>query len=260
MIIAGIDAGLENAKVVILRNGEVLSWLVAPTGRETIAAVADRLLTEAAAKAGIRAEEIEHVASTGIARNYVLSASEHLPEFLCLAKGIHMVSPSIRTALDLGAHKSLAVKCSNGKPLSFVTNDRCASGSGRYLETVAKILEIEIDEMANLSLKSKDVVEVQSNCAVFAESEIISLLHMKRKREDILKGVLKGVAERIYSLLLQVGWEGEVAVVGGVAKNKGIVMAIEELLACPVLVPDNPEIVGAMGSALIAEEGKRAAL
>ncbi len=162
MIIAGIDAGLENAKVVILRDGEVLSWLVAPTGRETIAAVADRLLKETAGKAGIHAEEIEHIASTGIARNYIPFANEHFPEFLCLAKGIHMVSPSIRIALDLGAHKSLVVKCSNGNPISFVTNDKCASGSGRYLETVAKILEIEIDEMADLSLKSKDVVEVQN--------------------------------------------------------------------------------------------------
>lgn len=257
MIVAGIDAGLQYAKVAILRESKILSSVVAPAGREATATVASRLLQEAADRAGISPEEIECVAATGTANSYVHFANEHFPEFLCLAKGINLVSPSVRTALDIGAHKTLAVRCANGKPISYATNDRCASGSGRYLEMVSKILQTNVEEMADLALRSKEHVEVINTCAIFAETEIVSLMHMKKKPEDIIRGVLKGVAERAYAVLAKSGLEKEVALVGGVAKNKGVVLAMEKLLGYHVQVPDNPERINAVGAALVAQEQKR---
>jgi predicted CoA-substrate-specific enzyme activase len=254
MIAAGIDVGTETTKVVILNNNEIASWQLLAAGDENAAFSTEKALTEAAHKAGIKPADIQKLAVTGLPDIHFSFSNEPVPEAMCIAKGIERLLPSTRTVLDLGAGKSLAVKCSHGKPIKITRNDKCASGTGKYLDVVGKILGIGSDEMADLFFKSKESVEIQSTCAVFVESEVISLLHMKSRPEDIARGAVRGLAKRIYPLLLEVGLEREVTLVGGLARNKGVIAAFEELLGHNLLVPPEPQIVAALGAALITQE------
>jgi predicted CoA-substrate-specific enzyme activase len=219
---------------------------------------AERGIGEATAAARIPRNELQYIVATGASRHQVPYANEQSPESLCLAKGIDSLMSSFTgIVLDIGAHKSLAVRCHDGIPLSIARSDRCAAGAGEYLEMVAELLAMAMAEMGDLYRSSREPAEIQSTCTVFAESEIISLLHQKKRPEDILKGALKGFAARIYPLLLTVGYPDDVAVVGGVARNNGVIQAIEEQIGSSVLVPDNPDIVGALGAALIGNEHLR---
>ncbi len=253
-IVAGIDAGAENIKAVVLSEGGVLCWMDIPVGTESVVQVAQRALSQATEKANIALNDIERIVATGAGRKYISFANHESAMFLCLAKGVDWLLPSTRTVLDLGARKLLVVKCDRGRVVKFASGDRCAAGCGAYLEVVANILGIEVDGMAALSLKSKEHLEIQAICAIFAESEIISLIHMGKKIEDILKGMFRGLARRMYSQLLQVGIEKDVVAVGGAAKNVALITALQELAGCEIIVPDNPNIVGALGAALIAQE------
>ena len=216
--------------------------------------------TQASNKAGISRHEIQYVVATGVGRKYIRFAQEDSPEFLCLAKGIHQVLPSTRTLLDLGAQKSLVVKCNEGKVTKFISANRCATDTGTYLEIVGNVLGLKIDELANLPLKAKQDLKIQATCTVFVESEIISLIHGGENPEVILVGAVRGMAQRIYSQLLEAGLEKDVVMVGGVAKIRAAVKALAELVGHEILVPDNPDIVSALGAAIIAEEKTKGAL
>jgi len=253
MITAGIDVGTEATKVVILRNSEIASWHVLIGGDEDAARLGEKALHQAVAKAGINPTEVQNLAATGLGGIQMPFVNEQVPLAMCIARGVDWLLPSTRTALDLGAGKSLVVKCHHGRPIKITRNDKCASETGKYLDIVAKILGIGSEEMADLSLRSGEYVEIQSTCTVFAESEVISLLHMKRRPEDIARGALRGLAKRIYPLLLEVGLERDVSLVGGVARNRGLVVALEELLGYDLLVPPEPQIVAALGAGLIAQ-------
>jgi (R)-2-hydroxyacyl-CoA dehydratese activating ATPase len=253
MIVVGIDAGLQTTKVVIINQGTIASRVIVAAGRESTAAIAERALGQALGIAGVIWGDVCYVVATGVERRHVPYAQAILPESLCLAKGMHRLAAFAGTVLDIGAHKALAVQCDSGIPLRTAHNDRCASGTGTYLEMVAELLGISIAETGILSLRSQEPVEVQSTCAVFAESEIISLLHQRKKPEDILRGVFRSLAARVYPLLLSAGWaDNAIAMVGGVARNIGVVKALEEQARRNILVPENPEMVGALGAALIA--------
>lgn len=254
MIAAGIDVGTETTKVVILNNNKIASWHLLAGGDENAALSGEKALSEAAQKAGIKLADIQKLAATGLPDIQFSFVNEQVPEAMCIAKGIEWLLPSTRTVLDLGAGKSLAVKCNQGKPLKIARNDKCASGTGKYLDIVGKILGIGHDEMAELFFQSKESVEIQSTCAVFVESEVISLLHVKSRPEDIARGALRGLVKRIYPLLIEVGLEREVALVGGLARNKGVVAAFEELMGHELIVPPEPQIVAALGAALITRE------
>jgi predicted CoA-substrate-specific enzyme activase len=254
MIAAGIDVGTETTKVVILNNKEIASWHLLAEGDENAARLGEKALSKAAHKAGIKPADIQNLAVTGLVGIQFPFLNEQLPEAMCIAKGIEWLLPSTRTALDLGAGKSLVVKCHHGRPIKIARNDKCAFGTGKYLDIVGKILGMGSEEMATLFLKSKEDVDIQSTCAVFVESEVISLLHMKSRPEDIARGALRGLAKRIYPLLLEVGMEREVTLVGGLARNRGVVAAFEELLGHNLLVPPEPQIVAALGAALITQE------
>ena len=254
MITAGIDAGLQDTKIVIFKDNQVLSQVNVTCGSEPTVVVAERGLRQATESGRISLGDIQYAVVTGSGRAAVPFVQGQAGLSLCLAKGAEWISPSIRTVLDIGAQRTLAVKCQGGIPVKIATNDRCAAGSGMYLEMVAKVLEIRMEQMLELSMQSKSAAEVTSTCAVFAESEIISLIHMKKKREDVLKGVLMALARRISPLLTSIGWEQDLAIVGGVAKNAGMVEALKEQLGCDLVVPENPELVAALGAALIAQE------
>lgn len=258
MKVAGIDAGMNTTKAVVLRDGEAPVHALLPGGREGTALVAEETLSQASKRAGLSPKEVDYIVATGKGREFVPFATAKAPEALCLAQGAYLLLPSATTVLDVGAEKTLVVRCREGRPLQMVSNDKCASGNGRFLEMVAEILEIGLKEMGELAERSTEPVEVESTCAVFADSEIVSLIHQERRREDILKGVLQGLASRIYSLLVKIRHEGDIAMVGGVARNSGVVRALEEQIGASILVPENPEVVVALGAALIAREKAKA--
>lgn len=254
MITAGIDAGAENSKVVILADNKILGFSIVPQGTDSILTVAPRALEEAVAAAGINVEEIDNIVSTGVGSEYILCARSQATESSCSARGGSWLWPSVDTLVDMGGNKCLVIKCQNGKPLDTVRNDRCASGTGRFLRVAAQPLGINTDEMGRLSLQSKAQVEISSTCAVFAESEIISLIHLEHRPEDIARAIFRGLAQRIYAMMLKVGFQRDLVMVGGIASNIGMVKAIEDLSGLPVIVPENPILAGALGAALIAED------
>jgi predicted CoA-substrate-specific enzyme activase len=258
MAIAGIDAGLKTLKIVIIEEDRILSDLVLTIGKDSIAVAAERGIDEATKTAHITRNELQYIVVTGTSRHQVPFAREQSPESICLAKGIGFLKPSFSgIVLDIGAQKALAVRCQNGIPLSIARSDRCAAGAGEYLEMVAELLATNMEDMGRIYQNARDPVEIQSTCTVFAESEIISLLHQKKSPENILKGALKGFAARIYPLLLTAGFPKDVALVGGVARNEGVIQALEEQIKGSILVPDHPDTVGALGAAIIGSEHQR---
>lgn len=254
MITAGIDVGIETTKVVVLNDNKIVSRSIYIGGNEDAVKLGEKALYQAANDAGLSTSDIDCIAATGIGGIQLSFAGKRAPEVSCIARGIDYLLPSTGTAMDLGAGKSLAIRCDHGKAIKIARNDKCASGTGKYLDIVAAILGIDIAEMTDLSLKSKEPAEVQGTCAVFAESEVISLVHTGTKPEDIAKGALVGLARRVYPLLLEVGMEREVSLLGGVALNKGLVNALQELAGFALQVPAEPQIVTALGAALFAQE------
>ena len=254
MFVAGIDAGFQTIKIVILKEDEVASSYILTIGKDSIGKAIERGVGRATDKAGISPGALECIAATGAFRRQVPGASEQFPESLCLAKGIDRLASFSGVVLDIGAQKALALKCRQGVPLGIARSDRCAAGAGEYLEMVAKVLEIDISEMGKIYLSSPEFTEIQSTCTVFAESEIISLIHQRKRPEDIMRGAIKGFTARIHSLLLTIGMTDNVCMVGGVARNSGVVKAMEERIGRDILVPADPDIVGALGAAMAGKE------
>jgi (R)-2-hydroxyacyl-CoA dehydratese activating ATPase len=251
---------METTKAVIIRNNKEYFWAVVQGGTESTILSAQIALKQVLEKAHVTLNDIEYLIATGRGKEYITFANMDLTESLCLAKGINFLLPSTRTLIDLGSRKSLALKCRDGKVIKLATSNKCAAGTGTYLEMVSNILKTDISKMSEMYFKSQEKLEIQSICVVFAESEIISLVHEGVKPEDIIKGVFRGLAERIYSQLLELGVESDFAVVGGVARSKAMIVALEELVGIKATVPENPEIVSALGAAIIAQEKRSVVL
>lgn len=255
MNVIGIDAGFQYVKAVVLSGNGKVNCISLPAGHQSASLAAEQAVDEALKAAGLSTRsEVESFVATGSQHEYVSFATHHVAEFFCLAKGVYRLSPEAEMVMDIGAQKSLAVRCRQGIPLHMANNDRCGAGSGRFLEVVGEILHVPLEEMGGLSMHSHEQVEVLSTCAVFAESEIISLVHQKKKKEDILRAVFTGLAARAYVLALKAGFERNLRLVGGVARNIGFVRALEERFGQTILVPDRPEMVTAFGAAWIARE------
>ncbi len=257
MLNVGVDAGFENTKALILRDGVILADSVLPNGNRDLAAVTTEAINRAVDKAGISLGAVDRIIATGDGGAHVSQAHGRAPEALCCCRGAVMLMPSARTILDMGAETCMAIRSKQGNLLNVVRNERCASGTGRSLKAAAKILGTSLDEMGALSLLSKKEISINSTCAVFAESEIISKIHHKDRVEDIARAVFRGLARRAYSLVLKVGLKQDVAMVGGCANNVGILKSLEQELGCKILVPGDPLVIGALGAALIAEENGR---
>jgi predicted CoA-substrate-specific enzyme activase len=230
--------------------------LIIDDGTQPIDLVAEGALNEASQLAGIRISRIRQIGITGMAGKFIAGADRIFSHSVSIAKGACWLFPGTRTVLDIGAEVSMAVNCEQGRPTKFAKNDRCAAGTGSYLETVAKILELQIEDIGERSLQSTQDIVIASTCAVFAETEIVSLIHGKNRRkvEDILRGVCRGLVERLYSLTSGVEFKREVMLAGGVARNMGVIKALEERLGYQVIVPEHPEIVGALGAAVAVRE------
>jgi predicted CoA-substrate-specific enzyme activase len=256
-IIVGIDAGMETVKLVMLSDGGMLYSGTVFAGTEAMSQIAEKMLRQAIRETGISADAIRLIGGTGTNASEVSLIQEEVPEAICCPLGINWISPQAHTLLDVGASKFMAMKCQQGRAMKIARSDRCASGVGISLRMVANVLAMNIEDIGQASRRSKEELTIQSTCSVFAETEIISLLHhYKKRREDILKGVFRGMASRFYSLLLTIVIEDDMYMIGGVAKNEGVVRALQDISGHPVLVPPDPDIVGALGAALaISNEG-----
>lgn len=259
MITAGIDAGTEYIKIVILEGDKGPKGEVTLCGTEPTAQVVDSAFRRVISHAGVGPSDICNVISTGTGAKFVSMSKREMPEFCCLARGIKYYYGSVRTLVDLGARKSLAIKCNDGNAERVNYSSKCAAGSGTFLEMAARVLHLSLEEINNLEFKTDNNLEIISTCAVFAESEIISLLHTGAKPESILNGVFKGLAERIHTQMLEIGLERDIAAAGGVAWNKPVIGALENIIHMKILVPENPQLVGALGAALIAQEEQKTA-
>jgi predicted CoA-substrate-specific enzyme activase len=255
MIAVGIDVGGENAHVVILKDGEILVKGEAATGIQK-AEAAEKLYDETLKKAGLKREDVGSVIATGSAGKRAPFADGVISDVAADARGVNRLIPSARTVIDVGAEEGRAVKVSpDGKVLDFAINEKCAAGTGTFVETMARALEITVDEMAKISLKSNKSIPMNAQCAVFGESEVVSLIHQKIEKQDIAKAVHDAIAGRIASFARIVGLEKDVVMIGGMARNGGFVDSLKKEADMDIIVPDDPDYVGALGAAEAAVAG-----
>ncbi len=254
MITAGIDCGARTIKVLILQDGKALAKSMALTGFDQQAAV-EQAFQSALQQAGLAREQLGHITATGIGRKVVPFANSEITEVSADAKAAVFLFPNVRTVIEVGAEEGRAIRCeADGRVKDFAVNEKCAAGAGTFLETMARALEIKLDEMGALSLKSQKIIPMNAQCAVFAESEVVSLIHAGTAKQDIVRAVHEAMADRIAAMARRVGIEKEVALVGGVGRDIGFIRALRDEVGLELLVPTEPEYVGALGAALIAAE------
>lgn len=254
MVTAGVDVGALTGKAVILEDNEILSWSLLPTGPDSTE-TAIKAMDAAMAKAGLSLGDIQCIVSTGYGRIVVPFAEKAITEISCHAKGANWFFPGVHTILDMGGQDCKAISCDdNGKVTKFAMNDKCAAGTGRSMEIMAKILDVPLEDLGWLSFETERPVKVSSMCVVFAKSEMINLLRNDVPKNDIIAGVCESTSERVRQLLRAVDNEPEFAITGGIAKNVGIVKRIEQKLGMEAHICFEPQIVGALGAALFARE------
>ena len=255
MYVLGIDSGSTSTNAVIMdQDRKMKAFSVVRTGAKS-GESAEKVLEDVLEKAGLSREDISWIVSTGYGRVSIPFADENVTEISCHGKGAHYFNPQIRTILDIGGQDSKAIKLSeNGEVKDFVMNDKCAAGTGRFLEMIARTLEVSLDELGTIALTSTEEIEITSMCSVFAESEVISLIANNKEKNDISNGVCNAIAGKAYGLLRRVGLEPGFMMTGGVAKNPGVVRAVEKKLGEKLYICEEPEIVGATGAALYALE------
>lgn len=248
--VLGIDAGSSFSKAVICEDRSVASHAVMPSGGN-YAETARRVAEAALEKAGITWERIATVVATGYGAGAVDFASRTVTDISCHTAGIYHLFPSARTVVDIGGQFSRVIRMDEaGRVINFVQNEKCAGGSGKFLQVIARILHINVEEIGALSLKSTMPVAFTTGCAVFAESEVVSRISEGAKLEDILAGVHKAMAAKIVNLIVRLGLVEDCAVTGGGAMDVGLVQTIGKELGVRILVPDEPRISGALGAAL----------
>ncbi len=252
IITAGVDVGAATAKTVVVADGRILSYAVMPTG-DNVARAAEKVTGIALEQAGLSKNDLKFVISTGYGRNGVSFANKAVTEIICHAKGVNFLIPEARTVIDIGGQDSKVIGVrEDGTVRDFVMNDKCAAGTGRFLEVMATVLGLSIEEMGPISLTSREPCSISSTCTIFAETEMVSLRADGRTREDIVAGIHRAVASRVAIMGKTVGYREQVVFTGGVAKNMGVKSALEAGIGLPILIPDEPQIVGALGAALLA--------
>jgi predicted CoA-substrate-specific enzyme activase len=251
---AGIDIGSTMSKATIVdAEGKMLAYVVGPTGAQHRLR-ANNVMEDTLSKAGLPLSDIAYIVSTGYGRVNVPFADKQITELTCHAKGVAALFPDVRTAIDIGGQDAKVLKIKNGRLVDFLTNDKCAAGTGRFLEVAAETLGLDLNEMGNISLQTDTPVKINSLCTIFAQQEIISRLSTGEPLPDILAGVYIAIATRVVKLARQLKVEVPVVFTGGVAKNAGMVKAMETVLGVPVFIPEEPLITGALGAAILARD------
>ena len=252
MITLGIDVGSITTKAAVIEDGRLISAKVISTGYNAQGAGAkiyEAILTEA----GLGAAAVDKIISTGYGRNSINFAHKTVTEITCHAAGAHYLNPAVRSIIDIGGQDSKAIVLDeNGGVKDFAMNDKCAAGTGRFLEVMARALEIDINDFGGVSLKADMPAKISSLCTVFAESEVISLISKGEKRENIIAGIHESIAARVVAMAGRIGLSAPLMMTGGVAKNKGVVRALENKTGYAIEVSEKAQVTGAIGAALIA--------
>jgi (R)-2-hydroxyacyl-CoA dehydratese activating ATPase len=252
-IYAGVDVGSLTSKSVILHDGQVLGYALSRTGLGSEESGLN-VFNKALENAGVKKEDIKYVVATGYGRISATYANKTVTEISCHAKGAHHLQSGVRTILDMGGQDCKAIRINeNGDVIDFAMNDKCAAGTGRFLEVMSTAFNVKLEDLGALSLKSTGLVPMSSTCTVFAESETVSLLARGEKPENIIAGIHHAIANRIAGLFSRIGIESDVYFSGGVAKNSGMKAAIEEVLRIKISTTSfDPQLTGALGAAVIA--------
>lgn len=254
VVVLGIDIGSASSKGIALGGGGSKGSFECPSGGD-FKLTADRVKDELLSQIGLSAEHISLTIATGVGSKLVTFANEVKPDIVCQAKGVASLLPSARTVIDVGDLYTKVLRIDGaGNVHHFLLSGKCAGGSGRILQIIAKVLHLKVEEIGELALKSKKRVEFNTGCAVFAESEAISRLSQEVAKEDLLAGIHRALAAQINSLAERIGVEREVAMVGGGARDVGLVRALKEERGHDILIPPEPHMTAALGAAMIAME------
>jgi predicted CoA-substrate-specific enzyme activase len=254
MYFLGLDIGSSATKAAAVdENGVLVARAVTPLGAGTRGV--DDALAQLYAQSGLPPHDCKNIIATGYGRMNFAGASEQFSEIICHAKGVKKLLPAVHTVIDIGGQDSKAIQISaKGTIQQFAMNDKCAAGTGRFLEVMCRVMGIAIEKMGEVGARATQALDISNTCAVFAESEVISKLAEGKPIPDIIGGVHAAVARRVAGLVMRVGLVPEVALTGGVAQNAGIRDALARELKTPLLIPPEPQITGALGAALFAWE------
>jgi predicted CoA-substrate-specific enzyme activase len=256
MIVAGCDIGSATGKAVIMSDDQISSYSIIPSTTRP-EETARKAMEEAMGYLGIVSmDELDYIVGTGYGRLKVPFANENISEITCHARGAQWLSPSVRTVVDIGGQDCKVMSLDDkGNVLEFVMNDRCAAGTGRFFEAMARVLECGLEGISKLSLQSQKPANITSQCSVFAESEVVTLINEGTDVIDIAAGVNNSVAGRLNSMVRKVGLVEDVVLTGGCAKNEGLAKALQGKLGVEIKhLPEDPQIAGALGAAVIAAE------
>lgn len=251
--VAGIDSGSTSTDVVILdQKREIVAEVILPTGAGA-ALGAERALMQALNQADLNREDVDALVTTGYGRAAIKEGDQNITEITCHARGAHYLDPTVRTVIDIGGQDSKVIRMDeHGAVVNFVMNDKCAAGTGRFLEMMARTLELSLEEMSRMGLEYTEDITISSMCTVFAESEVVSLIAENKRTDDIVHGLNKAVASKTVSLVKRVGGEETYMMTGGVAMNQGLVKTLEEKLGASLKISDKAQLCGALGAALFA--------
>lgn len=248
----GIDVGSTASKCIILKNGgEIVAKSLVDVGAGTSGP--GRAIEKVLAKAEMEEEEIDYTLATGYGRNSLMHlADKQMSELSCHARGANFLFPNARTVIDIGGQDVKVMRIENGAMTNFQMNDKCAAGTGRFLDVMARVLEVHVNDLGDLGAQSRRHVEISSTCTVFAESEVISQLANGTDRKDIIAGIHRSVAHRVTGLARRIGIQDDVVMTGGVAQNQGVVDALRDELGCRIYTSPLTQYNGALGAALFA--------
>ncbi len=253
VFVAGIDIGAKTTKAIILDDKRQIRGQSSIRTKPDFPVIAKEALDGALQQATLKQDDLSYIATTGFGRYNVPFRDLQITDITCVAVGAVFLFPRTHTVLDIGAQSTRAIRVSNvGKVMEFRTNDKCAAGAGGFIERAAKYLEVQMDEVGQLSLDAAQPKTISSVCAVLAESEIINHVSSGESVENILRGVHNSLASRALALMKRAGLDDEVTFVGGVARQKGMVKALADTIKRKVNVSDEPDMVGALGAALLA--------
>ncbi|MEW6350493.1 MAG: acyl-CoA dehydratase activase [Thermodesulfobacteriota bacterium] len=258
MITAGIDCGAKNTKTAILHDGKIIGFASVLTGFEQAEAVRGSL-EKAAQAAGITVADIKHIGGTGSGAKSITQADVKVNDIKAIAAAANFFFPGSRTVTDVGAEEGRAAKFNaNGDVEDFAINEKCAAGAGAFIEAMARALETPLEEIGELALSSKKTIPMNAQCTIFAESEVVGLIHAKTEKRDISKAIHDAMASRIASMIRRIGVNPDVVMIGGLAHNPGFVQALQKELGMDrIWIPEKPEYGAALGAAVVAaKEGK----
>lgn len=255
-LVAGCDVGSLTTKAVLMKaNRVVASTLIRSTSNPQVSA--ERVLEEICQKAAISSDDIACCVATGYGRDKLAFADEAKSEITCHSRGAKWLMPTVRTVIDIGGQDCKIIRIDeSGKVLKFITNDKCASGTGRFLEVMAKVLELDIGDLGDQTKRSQSPVTLASTCTVWAQADVVKLIHSGLAIEDIGAGVNLAMAKRIATLASTLNPEPDICMTGGVAKNAGVTSLLEQLLGARIkkIRKSDPQLAGAIGAALMAQE------